>query len=220
MPKKYINPHHHVTPWVAMIIIAAISATMGYFIWANANESWGYDYVYPEFNKKISRILTQTQTIGWKTYRDEGYGFQVSHPSKFSDTVSSVVANSILGAGQKTVPGTSVGPLIFIKADSAELRKLATTKFNVYWNYASRLESPKDYCSKGVIENTNLDIRVASCDKDGKKSNYAIIKGTNFDIFVDGATSGYNKNLLDAYGPAGNMSQTEFTQIISTLKLI
>ncbi len=217
MGKKYFNPHHHITPWVAMVIIAAIGSTFVYFIWASANESWGYDYVYPEFNKKVTRFLTKTQTIGWKTYSDEGYGFQLSHPAKYSDTVSTIVTSSILGA----IPGTTVGPLVFTKVSSVEMRNLANSKFNVYWNYKGRQESPKDYCDKGVIDSKNLDIRIASCLKNGVKSNYALIKGKSFDIFVDGSTSGYNKALLDAYGKAGTaVSQTEFVQIISTLKLI
>ncbi|MEQ1500170.1 MAG: hypothetical protein ABL917_02215 [Parcubacteria group bacterium] len=217
MGKKYLNPHHHITPWVAMVIISAIGATFGYFIWTNANESWGYEYVYPEFNKKVTNFLTKTQTVGWKTYHDEGYGFQLNHPAKYSATVGNIVASSALGP----IPGTSVGPLIFTKVDTASMRQLANEKFNTFWNYRSRQESPKDYCDKGVIQNTSIDIRIASCTKNGTKSNYALIKGKYYDIFVDGSTSGYDKNLLDTYKSAGTaVSQTEFVQIISTLKLI
>jgi hypothetical protein len=186
-----------------------------YFIWANANESWGYEYVYPQFNRTITKLITKSQTVGWKTYRDDGYGFTISHPAKYSGTVSTVVASSALG----NYPGTSVGPLIFVKADTSQMKALAQSKFNVYWNYKSKIESPTDYCSKGIIENTNLDIRVASCVKGNVKSNFAIINGKNIEMFVDGSTSGGNKALLDAYGNAGSaVSQTEFVQILSTFK--
>jgi hypothetical protein len=218
---KYINPHHKITSWVAIVIVISVGTFFTYFIWAGANESWGYDYIYPQFNEKISRLITSVETLGWKTHRDEGYGFQLRHPDKYSKTISTIATNSVLGTPGNPVAGASVGPLIFIKADTAKLRKAADAKFNFYWNFKGQYESPDEYCNKGVVQNTNLDIRVASCLIVGKKTNYALIKGKTFDIFVDGSTSGFDKTLLDTYGPAGKaISQAELTQILSTFEFI
>jgi hypothetical protein len=215
---KYVNfLGHKITSWVAIVIIAAFGAFFVYFIWANANESWGYDYVYPQLQQNATKLLTSVSTVGWKTHLDEGYGFELRHPAKYSKTISEVAANSVLG----TYPGATIGPLVFVKVEDTSLRQLANSKFNVYWNYKGRNESPKDYCNKGVVDNAKLDIRVASCVKGTTKTNYALIRGGGYDIFVDGASSGYNDVLLKAYGQAGNaVSAAEFTQILSTFKFL
>ncbi len=220
MGKKF-NPHHKITSWVAIVIIASIGSFFVYMIWANANESWGYDYVYPEFHKKITKLITKVETIGWKTHRDEGYGFELRHPAKYVKTINIIASNSVLGSSSNPVPGASIGPLVFVKAETSAMRKLADSKFNLYWNYKGQNESPKDYCNKGVVENTSLDIRVASCLIAGKKANYALIKGKSFDIFVDGSSSGFDQTLLTEYGSAGvEVTQAELVQILSTFKFV
>ena len=213
--KKHI--HRHITPWVAMVIIAGIGATFTFLIWANAHQSWGYEFVYPQLNAKVSRLLTNIETLGWKTYSDESYGFKVSHPAKYSDTVSNIVKSSILNA-----PGTSVGPLIFIKADTQNLKTAANNRFDRYWNYMSQAESPTNYCRKQVIEGIyGSEFRVVFCLINNKEERFAHIKGQKYDVFVDGYTSGYDKTLIDTYGTASKaMSQSEFTQILSTFSFI
>lgn len=212
MKTRFLNKE--ITSWVAIVIIAAFGAFFVYFIWASANESWGYDYVYPSFNKRVTKLITRVETVGWKTYRDDGYGFQLRHPQKYSETVSTIVSNSILG-----LPGTTVGPLVFIKADTANLKQIASEKFNYYWNYKERNESPTNYCSKSIVDNKDLSIKVVSCVVGSKKTNYALIKGTSFDIFVDGSTSGYDSKLIKKYGSAGEtVSKEELVQILSTFE--
>lgn len=208
---------HEITSWVAIVIIAAFGTFFVYFIWASANESWGYDYVYPSFNKRVNKLITQVETIGWKTYKDDGYGFEVRHPARFSPTVSNIVSSSILGS----IGGTSVGPLVFIKADTANLKQIANSKFNYYWNYAGQSESPSNYCTKGAVSHTGIEVRIASCSVGAKNTNYAHIKGKTFDVFVDGSTSGYDKKLIDTYGQAGSaVSKDEFIQIMSTFEFV
>lgn len=214
------NPHHPVTSWVAIVIIAAIGSTWVYFIWASANDSWGEE-IYPQYRKTVAKVVAKIETAGWKTYRDEGYGFQVRHPVRYASTVSTIVGNSVLGTDGSPVPGTTVGPLVFIKADTSEMRKIANDKFNVYWNYASHQESPSNYCTQQTIQNISLNIRVAACTVGTKKTNYALVKGKNFDVFVDGGTSGFDKRLTDAYGSAGaTVSESELIQILSTFEFV
>lgn len=216
-----INPNRKVTSWVAIVITAVIGSFFVYMIWVKANESWGHDYVYPQINRKITKLITKVETVGWKTHRDEGYGFELRHPSKYSKTISVIAQNSSLGTQANPIHGASIGPLVFVKADTASLKQKAEAKFNSFWNHKGKNESPSDYCDKGIIENTKLDIRTASCLSGDKKSNYALIKGSAFDVFVDGATSGFDKTLLDTYGGAGaQVSKEEFTQILSTFKFI
>jgi hypothetical protein len=213
---KYINPHHKITSWVAFVIIAAIGSTCVYFIWVSANDSWGFDYVYPSFNAKVTKFLTNFETVGWLTHQDLGYGFEVRVPSKYSKTIDIVSQNSLLG-----VSGASIGPLVFVKAESPTMRKLASDTFNHYWNYLEKAESPTNYCRKQILEGADFNIKVVFCLINKKEENYAYIKGKNVDFFIDGFTSGYDKRLKDAYGMAGvTVSQTEFTQILSTFKFV
>jgi len=205
-----------VTPWVAILIITAVASFFVYFIWAGANESWASDSVYPTFNLHINKFLTSIETVNWKTHTDDGYGFTLKHPVKYSGTITEIAPNSILG-----IAGASIGPLVFVKLDTTALKNAGNTKFNYYWNYKGINESPKDYCTKGIIPSSKVDIRIVFCVMGSKKSNYAYIKGPKFDMFIDGATNGYDKLLINAYGPAGTaVSQAEFIQILSTFEFL
>jgi hypothetical protein len=204
---KYSVGRVHVTPWVALIIFTAVSATFGFFIWMNAHESWLYEDTYtkyPTVRKHVSSLVTTIETVGWKTYRDEGYGFQVRHPSKYQEGVGKIVS-SVFG-----VSATSVGPLTFVKAESLALRTTVNAAFESYWNNKN--------CVKKAV-NTGLDIKLAFCTISGKPANYALVKGDDFDIFVDGYTFGYDKELASLYGGAKNtMSQSEMLTILSSFK--
>lgn len=215
--KKGLNPHIKITSWVAIVIILSIGSTFTYLIWANANESWVYETVYPKINKKISRAIINIETAGWKTYTDQGYGFSVSHPSKYSQTVSEIAPTSAIG-----VAGTTVGPIIFVRADTTALKNLADAKFNKYWNYLEKSESPNAYCRKQVMESSQgFDIKMAFCLIGGKEERYALIEGGEVTIFVDGYSGGSSQKIKDAYGtPSKAMSQNEFTQILSTFEFI
>jgi hypothetical protein len=215
--KKGFNPHIKVTSWVAIVIILSIGSTFTYLIWANANESWLYETAYPSINKKISRAIINIETAGWKTYNDQGYGFSVSHPSKYSKTVSEIAPSSAINT-----PGTTVGPIVFVNANTPALKAAADAKFNKYWNYMEKSESPNAYCRKQVMESEQgYDIKIVFCLIANKEERYALIETNDRAIFVDGYTGGSSKIIKDTYGtPTKAISQGEFTQILSTFKFI
>lgn len=78
------SPHHRITPWVALVIVAAIAATVGYLVWAKAHEAWPFDFDGPWSEVKRGGPSTSLGTTGdyagWKTYRNEEYGFEVKYP--------------------------------------------------------------------------------------------------------------------------------------------
>ncbi len=205
---------HHVTPWVAMVIIAAIAAMAGIVVWTQANESWVYQDVetrYPRLRKAVAEVITAVETVRWQTYRDDGYGFEIRNPAKYQKTVGKIVG-SVLGTKKNPVFGASVGPLVFVKAEKTELRKAASQEFLSYWNDKS--------CIKKAINN-GLDVKLVFCTVNGAAVNYALAKGTNYDIFVDGYTGGNDQELLKAYGTPGKaVSKSEMLTILSTFKFV
>lgn len=82
-----------VTTWVALVIIAAIAATVGYLIWAKAHEAWPFDYDGP-WNEVKSPSLLQREGRGefadWKIYRSEEIGVELQYPKDWIVLDSSV----------------------------------------------------------------------------------------------------------------------------------
>ena len=78
-PANLPSGHHHITAWVALIIVAAIAATAGYLVWAKAHETWPYDEV--DLSSPSTSLGTTGDVAGWKTYRNEEYGFEFKYPA-------------------------------------------------------------------------------------------------------------------------------------------
>src|SRR3989344_9115224 len=72
------SAHHHVTGWVALVIIAAIAATVGYLVWAEAHKAWRFDFEGTWSDIKQGDF--SSETAEWKTYRNEEYGFEFKYP--------------------------------------------------------------------------------------------------------------------------------------------
>ncbi|OGE78301.1 MAG: hypothetical protein A2751_04080 [Candidatus Doudnabacteria bacterium RIFCSPHIGHO2_01_FULL_46_14] len=73
-----VKPHHHITSWVALVIIATIAATTGYLLWAKSQEAWPFDFDGPW--SEVKRIGSQSETAGWNICKNEAYGFEVKYP--------------------------------------------------------------------------------------------------------------------------------------------
>ncbi len=206
--------HYHITPWVAMVIIAALAALVAIWLWTKANDSWVYTNDptrYPKLRQSFSKVITAVGTVGWKSYRDDGYGFMLRYPAKYQKTVGSIVG-SVLGTTKAPVFGTSVGPLVFVKVEQTALKNKARAKFNFYWE-------SNDCIKKSV--NTGLDIKLVFCEIEGEAINYGLVRGEEFDIFVDGYTAGYDKELLNTYGlPGKSVTPEEMLTILSTFTFL
>lgn len=93
--------YHHITPWVAFVIIAAIAATVGYLIWAKAHEAWPFDYDGPWSDVKSPSLLQREgggEFAGWKTYRNEEYGYEIKYPNNEGLGYLHVEGGAFLGA--------------------------------------------------------------------------------------------------------------------------
>lgn len=204
--QKYSRGFLKVTSWVAIIIIASIAATLGFFIWTSAHESWLYEDQSTRFTivrRGISSVVTTLETVTWKTYRDEQFKFQVRHPAKYQENIGKVVSSPF------GVSGTTVGPLVLVKADDTGLKTRLENSFNSFWNNKS--------CVKKAI-NKDLDIKIALCTFSDGEANYALVKGDTSDIFVDGRVFRTNAELASLYTDKNPMSQDEFLTILSSFK--
>src|SRR3990167_10719188 len=80
-PANLPSGHHHITAWVALIIVAAIAATAGYLVWAKAHETWPYDNETPQTLETPKNDSNSALDMArWKTYRNEEYGFGFKYP--------------------------------------------------------------------------------------------------------------------------------------------
>src|SRR3989344_3726746 len=75
------SAHHHVTGWVALVIIAAIAATVGYLVWAKAHEAWPFDFEGPW--SEVNRRGSQNETSDRITYRNEESGIEFKYPANW-----------------------------------------------------------------------------------------------------------------------------------------
>ena len=71
--------------WFSLVLVSAF--TVGFLSWTKATFNWPYDqtfYPYPEKHRQISNSTSTPSGVeGWKTYRNEEFGFEVKYPENW-----------------------------------------------------------------------------------------------------------------------------------------
>ncbi len=149
----------------------------------------------------------------WPVYTNDKYSFSVSYPPSLQ--AGAVSKNSVLGTYQVPVRGFHVGPLVFVVLKDSALKQDAQDYFNASYDLAlhpqpSEPGSPSVSC-KG--ESITTQIKSVSCSGEGGDAKYAYIKGTDFDVFVDGYSKGYDKQDYGSF-----QTDTDYDAILSSFK--
>ncbi len=84
-------PRHHITGWVALVIIAAVAATVGYLVWAEAHKAWPFDDAGPW--NEVKRDESRNESSDLKTYRNEQEGFEIRYPKDYILRASPIYAD-------------------------------------------------------------------------------------------------------------------------------
>lgn len=166
----------------------------------------------------VGNLLKQDN---WKTYKNNQYGFEFKYPLKLNN-VGEEAPNSVLGSADNPVKGIYVGSLVFVVLDSNNLRNEGRDYFDRYYNYnnlnnATNEEESEEggmTCSSEIVKNY-LFTRFVKCHGGGGGGAYALIKGDEFDIFVDWYSGGFKGN-----NDFVNLNEEEVKEIISTFKFI
>ncbi len=136
----------------------------------------------------------------WQTYVNTKYGFQLQYPANFK--VGVISKNSVLGTFQVPVRGFHVGPLVLVVLKDPSLKKQAQDYFNQYAD-----------CTADKIKNLTVTVKAVTCVGEGGQARYAYIKGSAYDVFVDGYSKGYDTQDFGKFS-----KETDYASILSTFK--
>ena len=156
----------------------------------------------------------------WPTYRNEEYGFEIQYPS--SARAGYPAANSVLGTADSPVGGIHVGSLVLVVTQDQALRKRAQ---EYYDGYRQRAEEPAEAveegempgigCDTGTIQTPQRLIEYVECGGEGGYAFYALIKGGDRDIFVDGYSDGYGSGSRET---RGELLPENYSTVLSTFR--
>ncbi len=204
-----------------MMIAAIVFAAIGFFVVFKRSRPEALqqqNQLSQEENGEVAQEpVDLTIPANWQVYNNEKYGFSVQHPSNVK--AGSVSDNSVLGTFQVPVRGFHVGPLVFVVLKDAELKQEATNYFEATAQAATSgstqggIDGPSVSCKMDKITNTSITVRSVSCVGEGGPARYAYIKGSSYDVFVDGYSKGYGDD------DNGNFSsEDDYEKILSTFK--
>ncbi len=204
--------YSNIGPWFRETYIKA-----GKLLQLNRNFSMGTGYnisIQFEYSK-----IANSPTANWKTYRSEKYGFEVKYPTSLK-VVGVMSENSVLGTAQVPAPGVHIGSLVFVIRQTNADRQFAQSYINGYLDVADNptqhIKGPSVSCQRQV--SSNVEITAVTCTGEGGNTYYALIKGYEYDIFVDGYSGGFNQRSSDEFGIFTSTDQ--INQTLDTFKFI
>jgi hypothetical protein len=135
----------------------------------------------------------QNDNKGWNTYTSSELGFEIKYPpsakagARAIDSELDILTNDASQPGvkfvTKRVGGIYIGPLVFVKADTKEVREKAQ-------NYIDEKAKVSGFQSETIKIDASHSIKtVYSVHKNipnGVLSFFGLIKGGDYDIFIDG----------------------------------
>lgn len=165
------------------------------------------------------QAVDKQQMTDWKTYSSQKFGFEVNYPSAIK-AAGIMSENSVLGTYQAPVPGVHIGPLVFVIRQTNADRQFAQSFLD---NYLATAESPVKNpdgpsvgCQRQTVNNTA--VTAVACVGEGGAAYYALIKGYEYDVFVDGYSRGFGKLSADELGSFEDNAQ--INQMLSNFKFI
>ena len=169
----------------------------------------------PTNNQELTPPAGSVEIAGWKTYANTKYNYQVQYPPNLK--VGSISGNSVLGTYDAPVRGYDVGPLVLITL-TGSLRTEATAYFNEYYNLAQHPVTPSPgepavFCAIDQMGSANSNVLSVSCIGEGGAARYALIRGTDYDIFVDGYSKGFDNSDNGEF-----QTETDYVKVLSTFK--
>ncbi len=171
------------------------------------------------FEKILStfKFTAQAENAGWKTYSSQKYGFEVNYPPAIK-VVGIMSENSVLGTYQAPVPGVHIGPLVFVIRQTNADRQFAESYLDNYLatadNSANNPDGPSVGCQRQVVN--NAAVTAVACTGEGGAAYYALIKGYEYDVFVDGYSRGFGQLTADELG--GFEDNEQINQMLTTFK--
>jgi len=160
-----------------------------------------------------------SDSSNWQTYVNQKHGFSVKYPLGLK--VGAVSSNSVLGSYQVPIKGFHVGSLVFVLLKDPEVKQQADGYFKESLDLAlhpvqAAPGEPTESCKQDKISNTNsnvVSVQSVSCNGEGGPSRYAYIKGSSYDVFVDGYSSGFDAD----YGPAAkSFTDADYAAILGS----
>lgn len=148
----------------------------------------------------------QSNTQDWQTYRNDEYRFDLQIPSSVKAGLSA--PNSVLSTSETKVGGFYVGNMVFVVGDSSERRRAIEERVSSFRQAAKGAflndEGPGWACDMLQLRNKQTVIDIFDCGGEGGPAFYALIYGQRYDIFVDGYSSGFNRDLAEQAGHWGS----------------
>ena len=90
-----INYRHHITTWVALVIVAGVAATVGCLVWDKVHENWPFETVTPSFSKERGGGNSKSYVSEWKSCSNQQYGYEFKYPQDWF-----VWNKKVLGPGE------------------------------------------------------------------------------------------------------------------------
>ena len=138
--------------WFSLIILAAFA--VGYLAWVKSHETWPFEILAPSLTKEGGGRSSEPDLAGWKTYRNEKYGFEVRYSASNLPGDASIKvteSNNVITFEQITSSGYPAGKGSF----SIEVLRDERTKLENYPIPYSRYNAVE---SKGYL--SGLQARV------------------------------------------------------------
>lgn len=164
-----------------------------------------------------SATFTQTDVSadGNKIYTDKNRSYSFTYSSNVA--VGAKANNSVLGTADINVPGIYVGNYVFVVADTQTLRNEAEEYFGKLADTAKNPPPvepgfPSIECKLETVENS-VNIQLVSCTGEGGPAVYGLVKGTSYDIFVDGYSRGW-----DSKATLKTLPYDDLKKILQTFK--